>query len=183
MYCPWGSCLRINDFVLTVYCPVISTYSMHLCNIYLCLSYSQKAWDYANKFQHSSLHPITNPHPPDAQMLRVALSSQKGESATYWYTACNLPYALTPPFYLHLPSAKSDMLIPIPSRYATNKLLYHAQFVLFRDGEQCVLRNRWLTTRPKRHRRLIQNLLCMKYYHKKEHSILFFFFVLFFYSL
>lgn len=138
------------------------------CNVYLCLSYSQMAWDYA------SLHPITDPYPPDAQMLRVALSSQKGESATYWYTACNLPYALTPPFYLHLPSAKSDVWINawIPSRYATNKLLSHAQFVLFRDGKQCILRKRWLTKRLKRHHGLIQNLLCMKYYHKKEHSIL-----------
>lgn len=154
---------------------LISTYSMYLCNIYLCLSYSQKAWDYANKFQLSSLHPITDPHPPDTQMLRVALSSQKGESATYWYTACNLPYALTPPFFLHLPTAKLGVLIPIPSRYATNKLLYHAQFVLLRDGEQCILRNRWLTKRPKRHHGLIQNLLCMKYYHKKRTFYSFFF--------
>jgi len=147
---------------------------MHLCNIYLCLSCSQKVWDYANKFQHSSIHPITDPHPPDAQMLRVALSSQKGESATYWYTACNLPCALTPPVFLHLPCVQSDVLIPIASRHATNTLLYHAQFLLFRDGEQCVLWNRWLTKRPKRHDVLIQNLLCMKYYHKRTFYSFFF---------
>jgi len=108
-------------------------------------------------------------------MLRVALSSQKGESATYWYTACNLPCALTPPVFLHLPCVQSDVLIPIASRHATNTLLYHAQFLLFRDGEQCVLWNRWLTKRPKRHDVLIQNLLCMKYYHKRTFYSFFFF--------
>jgi len=92
------------------------------------------------------------------------------------YTACNLPCALTPPVFLHLPCVQSDVLIPIASRHATNTLLYHAQFLLFRDGEQCVLWNRWLTKRPKRHDVLIQNLLCMKYYHKRTFYSFFIYF-------